>query len=57
MVKIKKLIYDVRTGKQEIKEEEVKEVIEPAKQEEISINLKELKQLLDYAKRQGWIKA
>ena len=49
-----KVIYvNAKTGKVEEKDEEVK--IEAIKTKEEGVDLRDLKKLIEYAKKQGWI--
>ena len=54
-MKAKRLIVDVRTGRKRV---ETFDFTPPktVEREEIGVDLKELKELLNYAKKQGWIK-
>jgi hypothetical protein len=53
MVLAKRLIYDVKTGKEEIVEENITLPVPTPMPE--GINLEEIKKLLDYGKKMGWI--
>jgi len=53
-MKAKRLIVDVRTGRKKV---ETFEFTPPkaVEREEIGVDLKDLKRLLEYAKTKGWI--
>jgi len=53
---MRRIIYDVKKGETKVVEENI-ELPKVEIKEPVTINLEELKQLLDYAKKQGWIKA
>ena len=52
----KRIIYDVKTGKkQEVNEDRI-EINKPADiDENLKVDLRDLKKIVNYAKKQGWI--
>jgi len=53
-MKVKKVIFNAKTGKIKEVEEEM-EFSPQSEEEEVSVDLKDLKKLVEYAKSQGWI--
>jgi len=54
MVKVKVLRYDVKSKKEEIVEEDME--LPPVTPITGGINLEDIKALIEYAKKMGWIK-
>jgi len=53
MPKGKRLIYDVKTGKEKIVEEDIE--LPPAKPMPEGVDLEDIKKLIKHAKEKGWI--